>query len=417
MKGWESMWRTQPTRLLLCFLFVVSVPCAAQEKKAAPEKADVAAVVKGNNEFAFDLYKQLAKQAKADENIIFSPYSISTALAMTYGGARGQTAEQMAKVLHFTLGQERLHPVFGGLIADLQKDDMTRPYQLTVANALWGQQGYAFLDDFLRVSTNQYRAGLQELDFRTQTEEARRTINRWVTKQTKDKIKDLLGPTDLSPETRLVLTNAIYFQAGWVTPFLKGETKDAVFEVKPGDVVSAPMMHTQEAPFKYFAADECQWLELPYNGGRLSMILILPQKGRIAGLEKALSASAIEEAVGKLKNHRGKVALPKFKVSAAARLRDDLIALGMPIAFSGDADFSGMVGRRELRIRNVVHQAYLKVDELGSEAAAATAVELFSDAFPAFSFTANRPFLFLIRDRHTGSILFLGRVVHPGRVS
>src|SRR5262249_49342303 len=154
---------------------------------------------------------------------------------------------------------------------------------------------------------------------------------------------------DLTPLTRLVLTNAIYFKAAWATPFPKAETKDAPFEVTPAQKVPVPMMHSHEAPFKYFAADDCQWLELPYKGGRLSMVLLLPRKGRLADLEKALTASAIQEGVGKLKFHRGKVALPRFKVSAAARLKDELSGMGMPIAFSTDADFSGMVGRRELQ--------------------------------------------------------------------
>jgi serpin B len=187
--------------------------------------------------------------------------------------------------------------------------------------------------------------------------------------------------------------------------------------VTPTKKIAVAMMQTQAAPFKYFSDNDCQWLELPYNDLRASMILILPAKGRLTEVEKRLTASALQETVGKLKFHRGIVALPKFKVSAAARLDEDLKALGMELAFSSAADFSGMVGRRELSISKVIHQAYLSADELGSEAAAATAVVMFSSDFPPFSFTANRPFLFLIRDNQTGSVLFLGRIVHPAAVS
>jgi serpin B len=232
------------------------------------------------------------------------------------------------------------------------------------------------------------------LDF-VKTEQARRTINLWVEQKTKDKIKELLGPTELSSNTRLVLTNAIYFKAAWATPFLKAETKEALFEVSPTEKVAVAMMQTQEAHFNYFAGNDSEWLELPYKDGRLSMILLLPRKERFADLEKRLTASAIQEGLGKLKSHSGKVTLPRFKVTLAAQLAHELIRMGMSLAFSGGADFSGMASDEGLRIGSVIHQAYLSADEVGSEAAAATAVEINSCIYPPFSFPADRPFVFL----------------------
>jgi serpin B len=340
---------------------------------------------------------------------------------MTYAGARGQTAEEMRKVLHFTLPDDKLHAAYGALVDDLQKDEQTRPFQLYVANALWGQQGYPFLKPFLNIGKRHYRAGLEEVDF-GQTEQARQTINRWVADQTRDKIKELLNPTDLSPATRLALTNAIYFKAAWATPFRWGETKDAPFQVSKYETITVPMMQTQQrARFRYLADGDCDWLELPYgddeHGSRVSMIVLLPREGQLAAVEARLSPKAIHGSIAKLAIHSGKVSLPKFQVRATTHLKGELSHMGMPIAFSGGADFSGVTESKELRIGSVIHQAYLNVDEFGSEAAAGTAVLMMRNDPPPFSFTANRPFLFFIRDNSTSSPLFQGRVVRPGKVS
>ena len=325
----------------------------------------------------------------------------------------------MRKVLHFTLPDDKLHAAFGALVADLQKDEQTRPFQLSLANALWGQQGYPFLKPFLNIGKRHYRAGMEEVDF-GQSEQARQTINRWVAEQTRDKIKDLLSPSDLSPATRLVLTNAIYFKGPWETPFRWGETKEAPFHVSKYETITVPMMQTQlRARFRYLAANDCDWLELPYrdeeHGSRLSMLVLLPREGQLAEVEARILPKTIQEAVDKLAMHCGKVSLPRFQVRATTHLKGELSHMGMPIAFSGGADFSGMTESKELRIGSVIHQAYLNVDEFGSEAAAGTAALMMVDDHPPFSITANRPFLCFIRDDRTGGLLYQIRMSRPGK--
>ena len=329
---------------------------------------------------------------------------------MNYGGAQGKTADEMAKVLHFTLPQERLHPAFGGLTGDLLKDDKDRPYELHVANRLWGQKGLSFLPEFVQLTEKNYRAGLKEVDFARDQEEARKTVNRWVEEQTRDKIKDVLLPGDLTPRTRLVLTNAIYYKATWKTPFPKDQTKDAPFEVADGEKVTVPMMHHTDGLFKHFEGEGFQWLELPYKGDRLSMIVLLPQqRGQLAGLEKALTQEAIQKGVEKLQVHLVQVGLPRFKATFRLDLLDDLIKMGMR-----PGPLSGIVSGESLYISHVFHKAYIDVDEMGTVAAAATAVvDVGVSDRKAFSFRADHPFLFLIRDRQTGNILFLGRVADP----
>jgi serpin B len=395
----------------LCLLTVLCSLSRAEEPKPSDPKADLKTLVQGNNQFAFDLYSRLAKE---EGNIVFSPYSISTALAMTYAGARGETAAQMSKVLHFTLGQERLHPAFGELMADLQKNDKELPYHLYTANALWGQKEYPFRPQFLQLTQKDYRAGLKDVDFAEKPEAARQTINRWVEEQTKDKIKELLKEGDVTGTTRLVLTNAIYFKATWEYPFPKDQTKEAVFEVSATEKPTVPMMHHKELRLNYFEGEGFQWLELPYQGDRLAMLVLLSQKkGQLADLEKTLTASVIEKGVKNLSIHQGSVALPRFKATFRCLLAKDLVEMGMPLAFSEDADFSGIVSGGGLRISTVIHKAFIDVDEVGTEAAAATAVGLNESEVPSFSFRADRPFLYVIRDKKLGSILFQGRVSDP----
>ncbi|MCI0699953.1 MAG: serpin family protein [Planctomycetia bacterium] len=418
------------------------VPEPTPEPEDPPPSAppeDLKALAEGNNAFAIDLYKKLAETEQG--NIVISPYSIRTALGMTYAGARGQTAEEMKKVLHFTLPDEKLHPAFGATAHQLQggkdkpsepavpESDQARlrrhlagnndPFRLNVANALWGQKGVGFRPEFLELNRKNYTGGFRQLDFAGDPEGSRQTINRWVEEKTQDKIKELLKRGDINSAVQLVLTNAIYLKAAWARPFPKGETKDAPFEVTSDEKVIVPMMQLPQADFRYLATYDCEWLELPYVNqyadDRLAMILLLPRKGRFTVVEKSLTAAAIQDAVGKLSFHYGKVAIPKFQVRTTSQLNSELSRLGMPLAFSGDADFSGMTGSRGLQIGRVVHQAYLNVDEDGTEAAAATAVQMFVSRPPPFSFTADRPFLFFIRDNQTGSILFSGRVVRPGR--
>jgi serpin B len=373
--------------------------------------ADKTAAARDNNAFAVDLYGKLRT---GDGNLFFSPESISTALAMTYAGARTQTAEQMAKTLHFTLPQERLHPALGALMADLNSGGKKRGYQLSVANALWGQKGHDFLPAFLTLLKDDYGAEMHEVDFLRDTEGARQTINSWVEKQTQDKIKDLIARDVLPPETQLVLTNAIYFKGDWNTQFKKDATRDAPFQVSAREKVNVPLMN-QTGDFPYFEGESFQALEMPYVGKDLSMVVLLPKKADgLADLEKTLSTDKLADWLAKLHTDEVVVALPKFKLTSQFSLKDTLSAMGMVDAFTDSADFSGIDGNKNLFISAVIHKAFVDVNEEGTEAAAATAVIAQPTAArinPVFR--ADHPFLFLIRDKRSGSILFLGRVVNP----
>jgi serpin B len=393
----------------------------AAEKPAVPNKSDLAVVVKGNNTFAFDLYAELRKK---EGNLFLSPNSISTALAMTYAGARGETASQMATVLHLPFEPDRLNPAFAGLVKDLQSGakprgrDRKPAYQLNIANALWGQKGYHFREEFVSALNADYGAGFEEVDFRNAADEARQVINKWVEKRTQDKIKELFKPRTIDSSYRLVLTNAIYFKAAWALPFSKRLTKDEDFHTSAAKKVSVPMMHEQQH-FAYFESDKAQVLELPYVEGALSMLVMLPRKvDGLADLEASLSQDNLKNWLAQMQHREVKVSLPKFKVTKEFELKDVLGKLGMPLAFEPfKADFSGMDGTRELFIGTVVHQAYVDVNEEGTEAAAATGVGMKLAAAPIPEeipvFRADHPFVFLIRDAKTQSILFMGRVVNP----
>ena len=377
---------------------------------AGAAENDTRAVVAGNTEFALDLYAKLRNE---DGNLFLSPYSISTALAMTYAGARGNTATQMADVLHFSLEQERLHPAFAALESSVKAAGDGSNCTLHVANALWGQQGYGFLDGFLALNRKHYGAGFREVDFVQAAEQARQTINTWVAKQTQQIIKELLRKGDLDPADVLVLTNAIYFKGDWASRFDRQHTQDAPFRISETKQVVVPMMRQfQEFPFA--SGDDLDVLELPYDGDRLSMVVLLPkQVDGLATVEASLSRENLERWLGRLRQQAVRVSLPRFKLDFRADLAKTLAGLGMTDAFSGSkADFSGMTGRRDLFIGLVIHQAQVDVNEEGTEAAAATAVKMKRGPAPA-EFVANHPFLFLIRDKQTGSILFLGRVLNP----
>jgi serpin B len=388
----------------------LSLPAA---DKTDAGKTAIPGVVKGNNEFAFDLYNQLRQK---DGNLFFSPQSISTALAMTYAGARGDTAEEMAQALHFCLPKTLLHPGFGALLRELNGEGKKRGYQLSVANALWGQKGEGFKDDFLQLTRDTYGAGLKQVDFAGDAEAARKEINAWVEKQTNDKIKDLLPPGTIDALTKLVLTNAIYFKGDWQSQFKKDQTRDEVFH--GASDAKVPMMH-QTAKFKYHDAGDLQLLEMPYGGKELSMVVLLPKKADgLAGLEKSLTADKLAGWLGKVSEQQVIVTLPKFKVTSEFSLNGALEALGMKKAFQmPGADFSGINGKDDLYIKAVVHKAYVDVNEEGTEAAAATGVVVGVKSLPPPKpeFRADHPFVFLIRDTRNDSVLFLGRLVAPGK--
>ncbi len=373
-------------------------------------------VVAGNNAFAFDLYGKLKGQ---EGNLFLSPFSISTALAMTCEGARGETETQMAKVLHFEEGVAVLHEAFGWIIKDVNGRGR-KNYELSVANALWAQKNYTLRKEYVEVVRKGFGAGLENVDFVGATEEARKTINAWVEKQTKEKIKELIQPGVLNERTRLVLTNAIYFKGKWAQEFDKKLTKDEVFHVAKGKDVRIPMMH-QDAEFRYGETDGCQVLELPYRGDEMTMVVFLPKE--VAGLgklEERLTLETLNKWTEKMGRREVEVLLPRFKMEGEFSLKDVLIGMGMTDAFDpGKADFKGMTGEeKDLYVSAVVHKAYVDVNEEGTEAAAATGVVMKTQSIapePPVVFKADHPFVFVIRDRKTGSILFMGRVVDPSK--
>ena len=378
----------------------------------ANEISDDKELVAGNTAFAFNLYDRL-KQTEG--NLFLSPYSISTALAMTYAGARGNTEKQMAQVLHFILDQEHLHPAFASIEAGLNAVQKKGEIQLCVANALWPEKSYTFLKDYLVLLETNYGASVTPLDYKRATDAARKEINTWVEQKTNNKIKDLIQKGVLDPATRLVLTDAIYFKGNWANQFKKKDTEDLPFNVAPGKSVSVPMM-TQKQRFKYMENDSLQVLEMPYAGDDLSMIILLPREvDGLAGLEAELTVENLNAWMRRLVKREVQVFLPKFEMTSQFSLGETLASMGMPDAFSMSADFSGMDGTTMLYISAVVHKAFVAVDEEGTEAAAATAVVMRLKAMPRppLVFRADHPFVFMICDNRLGSILFLGRVTDP----
>lgn len=383
-----------------------------------PTIAAAKSIVQGNNEFALNLYSHLSQVEK--KNLFFSPYSISSALAMTFAGARGRTEQEMASVLRFPAEQDDLHPVlaklnetmFGGQHAD---------FTIKIANRLWGQRGHRFRAEFLELLRTSYGADLEQLDFGEQPEIASQKINQWVEDQTAGKIKNLISPEALNKLTRLLLVNAVYFKGDWTTRFDKSATKEASFHLGPLNEVKVQMMHRQ-ASFSYAEIDEVQVLELPYGDRDLSMVVLLPRSaGGLARLEAALSADNVNKWHARLVSQTVRVYLPKFRLTEQIKLAEVLKSMGMASAFSDTvADFSGMSEPTTgLCISDVIHKAFVEVNEEGTEAAAATAATAamvsatFQSPPPVPVFRADHPYLFMIRHNASGSILFMGRVMNP----
>jgi serpin B len=389
-----------------------------RDTSPAVSSAELDILVDGNSTFAFNLYQALKG---ADGNLFYSPYSISEALAMTYAGARGETERQMEEALRFQLSQADLHPAFNSL--DLQlanrgqgaqgKD--SQGFRLHVVNALWGQKDFSFLPAYLDLLAVSYGAGLRLLDFINAAEPSRQTINQWVSEQTEDKIKDLLPPGSINELTRLVLTNAIYFNAAWQSQFEPEATTDGQFHLLTGKDVTVRMMHQTES-LGYAKGNNYQAVELLYDGRELSMVILLPEEDQFKVFEDGLTIQRISEILQGINNKQVALSMPKFTVESQFGLKDTLGAMGMPVAFTDAADFSGMNGKKDLIIQDVVHKAYVAVDENGTEAAAATGVVVGVTSAPPepVEVTIDHPFIFFIRDIQTGAILFVGRVIEPG---
>jgi serpin B len=388
----------------------------------ATATSDRSEAARGNNAFAIELYGQLRKQTG---NLFFSPESISTALAMTYAGARADTAAEMAKTLHFTMPAGRLHPAMGALLRD--RNAAHDHYRLKEADALWVQTGYSLLPEFIKMNKDNYDADLNHVDFINAIEASLQTINIWVEQRTENKIRGLLQPGSLHLDTRLVLTNAIYFKGDWEERFKKEDTKDEDFRLFATRAIKTPMMHITRG-FNYFDGASFQALEIPYKKKELSMIVLLPKAMEgLSAFEQSLTPAKMQQLLGQLwPVGTVIVTMPKFKMEAQFRLKDTLIAMGMKAAFDMKmADFSGVASREamqrdgNLSISAVIHKAYVDVNEEGTEAAAATAVTVIALAAPPtppthpIIFRADHPFMFLIRDNRSGSILFIGRVTNP----
>jgi len=370
------------------------------------------ALVQDNSEFALDLYQTLRT---SKDNIFLSPYSISTALAMTYAGVRGETEKQMQKTMHFSLSQDKLHPAFSKLQDKLEKVQKEGRVQLHVANSLWPHKEYPFRKEFLGLVKEYYKTDITVLDYARQSEKARNTINTWVEDKTRDKIKELIKPGVLDVLTRLVLVNAIYFKGNWASQFDKKQTRNILFKVSLDKTVKTPMMY-QKGQFGYWADKDLQVLKMPYIGKQLSMVVLLPT--RIDGLpqlEKKLNIENLRRWTIQLRKRKVATWLPKFKLKCDFRLDKALQGMGMVDAFTDNADFSGMDGTDWLYLSAVLHKAFIDVNEEGTEAAAATAVVVVKQASIHMDpqFRADHPFVFLIQENQTKSILFLGRMNDP----
>lgn len=420
--------------LVLGFAMLSGCSCSGSEKAADESPGEVVQSSRPRNEspdvsteelgelaadnadFAWAFYERIIEPGK---NLFFSPHSLSVALAMTWAGARATTETEMAEAMRFRLGQERLHVAFNGL--DLELDsraesagaDVPLPFVLHVTNALFGQIGYQFLDDFLDTLAENYGAGMRLMNFVDEAEASRVAINAWVSQQTNERIDELIPQGIITAATRLVLVNAIFFTASWQEPFDGANTRDEPFKRLDGSPVSAPTMRKSiTAP--YVSGDGFQSAEIPYDGGQLAMFVVVPDAGRFEEIEATLSASRVSEIRAELSRHVVDLSLPKFSFRSNVPSKAPLEALGMVEAFGGNADLSGMNGTGGLFIQDVVHQAFVAVDEKGTEAAAATAVIVGeTSAPPPATLTIDRPFIFAIIDRPTGATLFIGRVLDP----
>ena len=366
--------------------------------------------VKGNNRFAFDLFEKIQQEG---ENVFFSPYSISSALAMTYTGAEGTTQQEMQKIFGFANDRQSQAEAFHMLNKHLDTlNDKT--IELNVANSLWCQDNYDFLDEFLNINKKYYQAGIRKVDFRNNHPEARKQINQWVEEETNKKIKDLIKEGTLSPSVRMVLANAIYFNGKWAYPFNKSQTRPEMFYMNENNRKRVLFMH-RSVSVKYYEDELAQVVELPYSGKDLSMMIMLPQEvSGIHKLEQKLDTGLYNEYQESMFSKKVDLWLPRFRVETQYNLNQPLKNLGMNSAFSGDADFSGMTGNKELFISDVAHKAFVEVSEEGTEAAAATgAVMSKTSLVKKVEFRADHPFIYLIKDNRTGSILFMGRLFEP----
>ena len=404
---------------VVSFCFLVTLLVVSAEGLCDSVDADLAALVSGNSAFGWTLYHQTAVD---DENVVLSPYSISAALAMAYAGARGQTKQEMAQVLCHPFEQEDVHAAFQALGETLGSQDRfffnpgSDRFILDIANALWGQEGYGLLATYNSLLETYYGAGLNEVDFRSDPEGARETINAWVSDETAAKIPALVPPGVITTDTVLVLTNAVYLKGAWERPFGEADTAPGPFTALSGEEKTVPVMH-QEGLFYYGGAGRVQALELRYENSSLAMMILLPDAGDFPAIESAFAPAEVDRLLTSMNWALVSLSLPRFSFSSTFYLGEALTEMGMKSAFSPDADFSGMAGPNPVYLSEVIHEAFIDVNEKGTEASAATAVIALGggpmEPPTPVEFTVDRPFLFLMRDKETGTILFIGRVTDP----
>lgn len=401
----------------------VGVVRSALERNTDPQLSEPerAALLASRVDFAVDLYHAVrGVSGRAGTDIFLSPHSISIALAMTYAGARAQTAAEMKKALGFELPDPRLHTGFAYLDLELArrgkgaKSRDGKPFRLDVANSIWGQTGSSFEAPFLDTLASHYGTGLNVVDFVQEPERSRVAINRWVEDKTERRIKDLVPENMVSSQTRIILVNAVYFDAGWASPFHPAQTKPAPFTKVDGSKVEVSMMNElSERP--YVKADGYEAVEMPYDGKELSMLVIAPTKGSFAAFEDSLTGSKVLDILASLETKTLHLFFPKLKTEAAFSLAEPLKALGMRRAFEPGADFSGMSASERLFVSDVVHKTFLEIDERGTVAAAATGVGMMNSSLPPPPpvMVVDRPFIAAIVDRPTKTLLFLGRILEP----
>lgn len=393
---------------------ITSTPTLSRLDDTGVTQEGVKSIVNANNQFAFELYSELNKESKGD-NIFFSPYSISVGLAMTYEGARGETAKEMRQVLRIPEDENIRRANFARIINEINKPD--KRYKLLTANALWTRRGFQLLGEYQSTIKKYYGGKAAPLNYGGDPKGARQIINNWVKDKTENKIKDLISANDIDPDnTVLILTNAIYFKGSWVLQFDSKETQEGDFRTSSGKIVKVPMMRLLGEEFNYAESEDFQILEMLYDGKDLSMLIILPKENKLEKVEEELSNEKLSEWKGMLKKQTVDIYIPRFKFKTKYHLENNLKKMGMLTAFSRDADFSGINGEGGIWIDKVIHQAFVDVNEEGTEATAEEAWYVgtgvgFSRIVPVFR--ADHPFIFLIQDRRRGNILFIGKVANP----
>ncbi len=411
----------KPAMQIIVFLLIFSMISACRSHKNISGHADIhtskytiESLAESNNLFAVDLFKQI--QSKS-ENLIFSPYSIGTVLAMIYSGSGGKTAAEMSEVLYFP-AQELLDPVESGMRESMQATDTMEGTDFRLANAIWAQEDFSFLPDYLARVEKYYDAPLSLMDFveTSNREESRKKINHWVEEKTNNRIQDLIQPGILDASTRLVLTNAIYFNGGWMFPFDTAATFPSLFHTSKQESIKTDFMH-QIRSYPYYEDEEIQAISLPYKNNRMALMVILPKS--IEGwrlISQVINYERINLVISGMGTREVQLALPKFRSELQINLRQELTSMGMGTAFSRHADLSGMTGEENLYVDEVIHKAFIEVNEMGTEAAAATAAIIglkSSLRDDPVRFNADHPFVFFLFDRQTGCIIFTGRLVKP----